>query len=184
MIFMKVFNLFEDFKLKQIQQCDAQGIFDLIDSQREYLGKWLPFVVSTKTVVDTEAFVNSVLIEDNEINNYVFVIQKVDEIIGLIGLKDINNTNKKAEIGYWLSEQYQGKGIMTQSARCLCRFIFNDLNINRIQIKCATLNFPSKNIPKRLGFQLEGIEREGELLSDSTFTDLEIYSLLKSDILV
>lgn len=73
---------------------------------------------------------------------------------------------------------------MTQSVRCLCRFAFNDLNINRIQIKCATLNFPSKNILKRLGFQLEGIEREGELLSDSTFTDLEIYSLLKSDILV
>jgi ribosomal-protein-serine acetyltransferase len=55
------------------------------------------------------------------------------------------------------------------------------MEMNRIQIKCANGNIPSKNIPKRLGFILEGIEREGELLCDGHFTNLEVYSLLCKD---
>ncbi|MFV0598592.1 MAG: GNAT family N-acetyltransferase, partial [Bacteroidales bacterium] len=53
--------------------------------------------------------------------------------------------------------------------------------INRIQIKCAVGNIPSKNVPKRLGFVFEGIEREGELLSSGVYTDIEVYSKLKSE---
>ena len=63
----------------------------------------------------------------------------------------------------------------------LCDFAFHQLEINRIQIKCAVENKSSSNIPKRLGFSLEGIERQGELLTGDFFTDLEIYSKLKSD---
>mgnify|MGYP001050637725 CR=1 FL=1 len=55
------------------------------------------------------------------------------------------------------------------------------MGINRIQIKCALGNRPSSIIPKRAGFQLEGIERAGELLSDGCFADLEAYSMLKGD---
>jgi len=50
--------------------------------------------------------------------------------------------------------------------------------LHRIQIKCGTGNIRSKKIPQRLHFQLEGIERDGELLSGEQFTDLETYSLL------
>jgi len=42
-------------------------------------------------------------------------------------------------------------------------------------------NFPSKRIPRNLGFVLEGIERDGELLTGGIFTDLEVYSKLKDD---
>ncbi len=70
---------------------------------------------------------------------------------------------------------------MTKSVNELCNFAFTKLQINRIQIKCAVGNTPSKNIPKRLGFKLEGVERDGELLTGNVFTDLEVYSKLKND---
>jgi len=101
--------------------------------------------------------------------------------VGLIGFKDTDRRNRKTEIGYWLSEQYQKQGIVTKAVDKLCEFAFNTLGLNRVQIKCAVGNIPSKNIPKRLGFKLEGIERQGELLTGNVFTDLEIYSKLKSD---
>jgi len=66
--------------------------------------------------------------------------------------------------------------------KALLHFAFDELNINRVQIKCAVGNTPSKNIPKRLGFKFEGIERDGELLVDNQFTDIEVYSLIKKDI--
>lgn len=49
-----------EIELKQLEQSDSIDIFKMIDNQREYLGKWLPFVASTKELSDTEKYVDSV----------------------------------------------------------------------------------------------------------------------------
>ena len=168
-------------KLKQLELSDAPDIFRIIGSQREYLRKWLPFVDNTKEVTDTRLFIISTLDTPEKRSELTFVIHLNGKFVGIIGFKDTDKANKKTEIGYWLSEEYQKRGIVTQSVKRLMELAFEELGINRIQIKCATGNIPSKNIPQRLGFSLEGIERDGELLSDGVFTDLEVYSILKND---
>ncbi len=167
--------------LKQLTKADASDIYATISSQREYLGKWLPFVEHTKSVSDTQAFVNSIIDLPEEIMEYTFTIRVDGCLAGLIGFKDTDRTNRKTEIGYWLSREYQGRGIMTKSLKRLCEFAFRELNMNRVQIKCAVGNSSSIAIPERLGFKREGTERDGELLSGDTFTDLYIYSLLKGE---
>ena len=171
----------ENIQLKPIELSDAQYIFNTIDTQREYLGKWLPFVDFTKQVADSEAFINSILNAPEGSIDYTFTIQYQDKFAGLIGFKSTDKGNKKTEIGYWLSQEHQKKGIITQSVKKLIKFAFDELELNRVQIKCAVGNTPSKNIPKRLGFSFEGIERDGELLTGNIFTDIEVYSILKSD---
>jgi ribosomal-protein-serine acetyltransferase len=171
----------ENVVLKQLEISDAKDVFQTIDSQKDYLGRWLPFVEYTKQLSDSEKYIDSVVNAPGDKFEYVFTIKKCDEFVGLIGFKDTDKQNKKTEIGYWLSEKYQKQGIMTKSVEKLCDLAFNHLNINRIQIKCAVGNSSSINIPKRLGFQMEGIERQGELLSGNIYTDLVIYSKLKSD---
>lgn len=73
------------------------------------------------------------------------------------------------------------KGIVTQSLQFLITFAFNKLDINRLEIKCGTENTSSKNIPKRLNFKFEGVERDGEISSNNQYIDLEIYSKLKRE---
>jgi len=170
-----------EIELKQLEQFDSIDIFKIIDSQRDYLGRWLPFVEFTKEISDTEKFVDSIINASEDKFEYVFTIRKRNEFIGLIGFKDTDKLNKKTEIGYWLSEKNQKQGIITKSVDKLCDFAFNRLDINRIQIKCAVANKPSIKIPRRLGFRFEGIERQGELLTGKIYTDLEIYSRLKCD---
>ncbi|MCF8379319.1 MAG: GNAT family N-acetyltransferase [Bacteroidales bacterium] len=170
-----------EIELKQLELSDSADIYNAIDSQREYLGKWLPFVALTKEISDTEKFVESVINAPEDRFEYVFTIRKNNKFIGLIAFKETDKLNQKTEIGYWLSEKYQKLGIMTKSVEKLCDFAFDTMGMNRIQIKCAVENSPSSNIPKRLGFKFEGIEREGELLWGNIFTDLEIYSKLKKD---
>ncbi|WP_291120021.1 GNAT family N-acetyltransferase [Empedobacter sp. UBA7248] len=170
-----------DLELKQLNLADSIEIFNTIDSQRDYLGKWLPFVAFTKEVKDTENFVKSIVNATEDKFEFVFTIRKSDKFIGLIGFKDTDKQNNKTEIGYWLSENYQKQGIVTKSVRKICDFAFDELGLNKIQIKCAVNNVPSKNIPKRLDFVFEGIERQGELLTSNFYTDLEIYSKLKSE---
>jgi ribosomal-protein-serine acetyltransferase len=88
--------------------------------------------------------------------------------------------NKKTELGYWLAENMQGKGIITGSITVLIRFAFKKLKLNRVQIKVAVGNFKSLAIPKKLGFSFEGIERAGEK-HQQLYHDLEVYSLLAND---
>jgi len=177
-----ILRIDENIELRQLKLTDAKDIFETIDSQRTYLGKWLPFVETTKDLTDSEMYVNSVINADIERFEYVFTIRYNGQFAGIVGFKDTDKANKKTEIGYWLSEKFQKKGIMTKSVDTLCNFAFKILNINRVQIKCAVGNLPSSNIPKRLNFKLEGVERDGELLSGNIFVDLEIYSKLKSDL--
>lgn len=172
----------EDIKLCAIALEDADAIFEIIDNQREYLQEWLPFVPFTVTCQDTKDFIQSVIeVPDGEIEP-TFTIRKGRQIVGLIGFRDSDYINRKTEIGYWISSACQGQGIVTRATKRLCEYAFDHLGMNRVQIRCGVGNTRSSAIPKRLGFTFEGIAREAEYHPDNRFIDLEVYSLLYSDL--
>lgn len=152
-------------------------IYKAIKSNRNYLRTWLPFVDSTTDESYTRAYVQSVI--DNEEVQYS--IYDFNKFIGRIGFNHMDSINHKAEIGYWIIEEAQGKGIITKSVKELLMLAFTDLNLNKIVIKAGVENTKSRSIPERLGFTLEGIERDGELLVDNKYTDLAVYGLLKRE---
>ena len=167
-------------RLEKIKLSMAQVIFDTIKRDHNYLKTWLPFVEFTQQVEDTELFIKSLNEDNANLQRLIHSIWVNEEFSGLIGFNEIDWTNKKTELGYWLAEKMQGKGVITLCAQKLINYAFQKLKLNRIQINVAVGNEKSAAIPKRLGFQFEGIERSGELI-ESRFHDLEIYSLLKSD---
>ena len=176
-----IIEINENIVLELIHQKHAQPIFDLVDENRLYLREWLSFVDRMQTLGFAENFVNSTIQRNHDGIEFAFVIVENDKVIGRIGVYEINGPNKIGEIGYWLAENLQGKGIITKSCKALIDFCFSDLQLNRIEIKCGTENFKSKTIPEKLNFTKEGVIREGELLYDK-FIDLNLYSLLKTDI--
>ncbi len=166
-----------DINLIPLSTDDIEILFNLLNDERIYMREWLPFVDATHSSTDTGAFVNSVLQTDNE----QFTIRYQGKVVGLIGFKDMDKANKRVEIGYWLSQYVQGKGIMIRSVQKLIHYAFEKLAMNRIQIKVAIENQPSRAIPEKLGFLLEGVERDGELLVDNKYTDIAVYSLLRKE---
>lgn len=168
----------EEICLKEIEYEDAGIIFKIIDSERNYMSEWLPFTDYTVEISDTQKYINSLIA--NGTNTLTFCILHNNSFAGLVGFKDPDYDNKKTEIGYWLSEKHQHKGIITRSCRKLIEFAFTELDMNRIQLKVATENVKSKKVALRLGFKHEGIERDGEL-HKSGFVDLDVYSLLKKE---
>jgi ribosomal-protein-serine acetyltransferase len=180
---MKIIRVNEDLILKELELSDAEYIFKTIDSQREYLGEWLPFVEFTKSVKDSLDYVNSVVTMPEECKEWQFAVFCGDDFAGLAGFKGTDRLNMKSEIGYWLKEEFQHRGIMTESVRALIKFGFSELDLNRIQIKCALENVKSNKIPQRLGFTLEGIERDSELVRDGVFRNANVWSLIKKDVM-
>ncbi|MBD8389907.1 GNAT family N-acetyltransferase [Dysgonomonas sp. BGC7] len=167
----------EEIVLNPLSVDDIFRIFNTLNEQREYMREWLPFVDTTHVVEDTADFVNHVL----QTTDKQFTIFYQDKFVGLVGFKDTDWSNKKTEIGYWLSQHAQGKGIIIRSVKELIQYAFDEMDMNRIQIKVAEGNHKSRRIPEKIGFQNEGIERDGELLVDNIYTDIVVYSLLKRE---
>jgi RimJ/RimL family protein N-acetyltransferase len=166
--------------LKELELNSAKELFNLICSNRNYLGKWLPWVNETKHLDDTISYIQSALDGDMFCGRFVMEISYCNNLAGLIDLHNGDKTNMIIEIGYWLAEKYQGKGIMTECCRACINYAFRELGFNRVAIKCAIANERSKAIPERLHFTFEGTEREGQNLNGE-YTDLMVFSMLKKD---
>ncbi|MCC8147234.1 MAG: GNAT family N-acetyltransferase [Bacteroidales bacterium] len=166
----------ENIRLESLDLSHADAIFRTIDTFREEMREWLPFVDFTKEVNDSIEFIHSA----SESGDLTFVVFYNDSFAGLVGIKDIDEANKKAEIGYWISPEFQNRGIATLVTKNLVNYCFRELNLNRVQLRIGTKNIPSNRVAEKLSFQLEGIQRDGELLV-SGFHDLNVFSLLKRE---
>ena len=159
---------------------DAESLFALVDSNRQYLRRWLPWVDFVASLEDERRWVQTHLPEDAP--EYVLLMAYKGEVVGAIGIRGRGSRNRHGEIGYWIAEDMQSRGIVTRSCRVLIDYMFERLNMNRVVIRVSVDNVRSRGIPNRLGFTLEGIERQSELLHD-TFQDwhMAVYSMLASE---
>ncbi|QSX06680.1 GNAT family N-acetyltransferase [Sedimentibacter sp. zth1] len=169
-----------DLELKLINLKDSEEFYRLIDSNRIYLRKWLGWVDDTKSSKDIESFIKSCMNQYANNGEFQASIWYKGVIVGIIGLYDLNMHNKSTSIGYWLAENYQGSGIMTRACKAIIDYVFKDLELQRVEIRCADKNFKSQAIPKRLGFTEEGVCRKSENLYGN-FVDLIVYSILKEE---
>lgn len=161
---------------------DAGMIFETIDSHRGDLRVWLPFVDQLETAEEEKAFLTAVCEVPEEIRNTVYTVTIDNNFAGLIGYVTSDFINHRTEIGYWLLPEFRGKGVMSHCVKQLCQMAVYQRGMHRIQIRCATGNIPSNRIPVRLGFKLEGTERDGELLTGNRYTDLNVYSIMEEEV--
>lgn len=175
---MQTIRLTPALALRPLMREDVSDIFTALDTQRDYLGRWLPFVAHTRCEDDTRGFVESVLSADPF--EPVFTVRVGPHFAGLAGFKSTDHLTRSTEIGYWMREEFQGRGIMTAAVKRLCRMAFLERGMESIVIRCAVGNLPSNRIPRRIGFELCRIEAHGEQLAGGEWTDLNVYVLYKS----
>lgn len=158
----------------------AEGLLEAINSSREQLAEFLPWVPNMQSVDDLATYIDKCEQLYEQGLEVSFVIMADDIPVGRIGLHYLNGLNQNAAIGYWLVESAQGQGIMIRSCKALIDYGFNNLKLHRIEIKAATLNFKSQAIPVKLGFHREGILRQAEKVNGK-FIDLVLYSMLQPE---
>ena len=166
--------------LSLLSQRHTQSLFDLTNSNREFLRPWFPWIEFTVQEKDTEKFIR----DQNKLYQNKKAVQVAIEysnrIIGMVDYHEIDFDNAVGHIGYWLGEEFNGNGFMTSSVREMISIGFNDFELNRIEIQCAIENIKSRAIPERLGFVQEGILRSLEKVN-GRFLDHAVYGLLKNE---
>lgn len=175
-----ILSINPNIRLVLIAENHAEPIFNMVNTNRQFLRTWLPFVDKMQSVDFARGFVKGTMDRNLLGVEYAFIIFNGAEAIGRIGVYKIDPQNRIGEIGYWLVEKEQGKGIITQACKTLLNFCFDSLNLNRIELKCGTENSKSLAIPETLSFVKEGIIRQGEWLHDR-YIDLYLFSFLKTD---
>lgn len=109
----------------------------------------------------------------------IFAITIDNKPVGSIGLhlqSDI--LRKNAEIGYWLSEEHWGKGIISNAIQQIVPYGFENLDIVRIFARIYGTNIPSQKVVEKCGFKLEG-RFEKTIFKNNEFLDELIYSIRK-----
>lgn len=174
------YKLNDEIKLRFIEERHAEEFFALVKKNQERLLVWCPWLDEVETLEKTRLFVRKKLQRFADGNGFTAGFFEKDSLIGVIALEYVDWANKQTEIGYWLSAETEGKGLITKACSILIDYAFSELQLNRIQIRCAAENIRSRAIPEKLGFRQEGVLRQAEKLHDR-FVDLVVYGMLEDE---
>ncbi len=102
-----------------------------------------------------------------------------DQVLGGIAINQINKEHNFGNIGYWVRQSQQGKGIATQAARTIATFGFQKLKLTRLEIVVAEENLASRRVAEKVGASFECIARN-RLVIRGVPHDSAVYSLVPS----
>ena len=159
---------------------DSEEIFQFINRSRTYLREWLGWVDTTMSVQGIREYEQMMFEKFSKNEALSTAIIYKGEFVGKITINSINWATKKAEIGYYLDEKFQGSGIMTRATKGMLDIAFTEYNLEKVEIHVAEGNVKSRHIPERLGFKQEGVIRQGEWLYDH-YVDIVVYGLLAKE---
>ena len=135
-----------------------------LDAGRDNIRRYLPWMSTYKTE------------SDNFDSSRGYIIEYNGELVGTVGFGTPTRDNG-VEIGYWLRQDLQGRGIVARSVEKIIDMLIHEMGFHRVDIRASTSNLPSRGIPERLGFTYEGTMR-GASYVNNEYMDLEIYSIL------
>ncbi|MED0669953.1 GNAT family protein [Aneurinibacillus aneurinilyticus] len=186
---MNIGIIFEDFPvlksvnliLKRIEESHLQEVYTIYDNDKvfEYCGI-IP-KHNLQTVSKMIGHFDRDYYKKSRIKWGIFQKNQSNKLVGIIECMDFNQKVNMVSIGYFLAEDYWGRGIATESVGILTKFLFEKVNINRIQAEVMPANEISKKVLLKNGFIKEGLLRQASLWSGKGVVDLEIYGILKED---
>lgn len=110
---------------------------------------------------------------------FAVTLRETGELVGAIGLT-IHKHNKRAEMGYWLGVAYWNHGYMSEAARRVIEYAFEELNLNRVYASHFPRNPASGRVMQNAGMTYEGTLRE-HFVRWSQPEDLVYYGILKTE---
>lgn len=180
----KVFEEFpllssENLVLKKIEDAHLQEVFTIYNNEKvfEYCGI-IP-KHNIQTVSKMIGHFDRDYKKKSRVKWGIFQKSHSDQLVGIIEAMDFNQKVNMVTIGYYLAEDYWGKGLASDAVNILVKFLFEEVNINRIQAEVMPLNEASKKVLLKNGFLKEGLLRQAAFWSGKGVVDIEIYGLLQ-----
>ena len=166
-------------RLRESRLSDAEGVFAVLSADsvtRHYGLSPLANVEEARALIERRA----AALRRGERIRWAVARRADDVVIGSCGYVNWNRDARRAEIGYELHPDEQGRGLMREALTAMLTFGFNGMGLNRVEALVVPENEPSLRLLRRLGFAEEGLLRDYGFWK-GRFHDLRLFSLLKKD---
>ena len=167
-------------RIRKWELSDAKDLAAALSNRKvqDNLRDGLPYPYTEQ---DGKEFISAMLSAD-ENETFAFAITVNNMVIGSIGIFRQGNIHRQtAELGYYIAEEYWGKGIMTEAVKQICEYVFANSDIIRIYAEPFAYNIASCRVLEKVGFQYEGTLRSNAVKNGKVM-DMKMYSLLKEEI--
>lgn len=166
--------------LRKWRLSDAKDLAAALNNEKilNNLRDGLPFPYTEQ---DARDYITAMLSSD-ENSTFAYAITMNDRVIGSIGAFRQGNIHRQtAELGYYLAEEYWGRGIMTEAIRQLCGIIFDTTDVLRIYAEPFAYNTGSRRALEKAGFCCEGMMKNNAVKNGKVL-DMALYSLTRSSL--
>ncbi len=167
-------------KIRKWKFSDAKDLAIALSNRKvqDNLRDGLPYPYTEQ---DGKDYISDML-SANEDDTFAFAITVDNKVVGSIGVFRQGNIHRQiAELGYYIAEEYWGKGIMTEAVKQICECVFDKSDIIRIYAEPFAYNIASCRVLEKAGFQYEGTLRSNAVKNGKVI-DMKMYSLLKTEI--
>ena len=166
-----------NFIIRHVVHTDMSALVPLLNDP-DVRGEYLPSTIQSPVELERKMQVDG-MANDNFVR-FVIVEQPGDTVIGTIWhFKSVPYFNAR-EIGYTLSTEYRGRGIVTEAVRLLVRHLFDSTLVNRLEIRMDTRNRASEQVAIKCGFRKEGVSRGANFVRGQ-HVDMNLYSILRNE---
>lgn len=169
--------------LRPLRPGDGAAMWPAVEESREQISPWMPWVDKAHSADDQEEFARRSAAQwlTREALMVGIWDRAAGQYLGGSGLHRIDWAVPAFEIGYWLRTSAWGQGYVSEAVRVLCRFAFETLGANRVEIRCDGHNERSLAVPRRLGFVQEATLRNETRDGSGKLRDTLIFALTPAD---
>lgn len=170
--------------LRRYQEGEGATLYQFIKLNRNRLIDHFPRTVSQITDGNKgELFVRSKIADWHNQKGYFFGIWDLatEQYIGQISIKNIDWDFPRAELAYFISKDFEGKGVMAETLKAIIQFSFEKLRMKKLFIRTTPSNARSSKLAEACGFIKEGLIRMDYIKADGTLGDVLYYGLTIKD---
>ena len=165
--------------IRKWETTDAKSLASALSNRKvmNNLRDGLPYPYTEKDALEYIHFINNSDANDT----FAYAIDVDGTAVGSIGaFRQGNIHSRTAELGYYLAEEYWGKGIMTEVVRQLCEKLFIETDILRVFAEPFAYNIGSRKVLEKAGFQFEGILKNNAFKNGQVL-DMALYAYTRQD---
>lgn len=166
-------------------ECDIAPMYAAVIESMASVGRWMSWCHEGYSMEDAHTWYERCAKAWDTEGDREFGIFDLDtgDVLGCVGINQINRVNRFANMGYWVRSTHAGRGIATTAARLAAGFAFANLGLARIEIVALPDNVASRRVAEKLGARFECIARSRLLFGDEAH-DAAMYSLVPDDLRV
>ena len=158
--------------LSLIKESDAEQFHQIILASKPHLAKYLYWAENITDLASTEEYLQQRV--HSQLPRAAWYKILIDsELCGLFAIKSIQDNI--AEVGYWLKQDAQGKGVISQILTAMKKHLKNE-GVHSIEIRCLEQNKASINVAKKAGAQLMNTIKNHSVI-DGQQQDLLVFNV-------